>query len=136
MEVTDSPPAEDVAVLEAALDEHNMSLTGRRDYRPLGVFERDPSSGAVLAGLYGYTWAGWLEIKFVWVHPDQRGRGLARRLLETAEAEARARGCHSAWLDSYTFQAPGMYQRLGYQVFGRLRSYPESAERVFLMRTL
>lgn len=136
MEVTESPRAEDVAALEAALDEHNMVVTGRRDYRPLGVFQRDPSSGEMLAGLYGFTWGGWLEVKFVWVRPDQRGRGLGRRLVETAEAEARARGCHSAWLDSYTFQAPGMYQRLGYRVFGRLQNFPDAAERVFLTRAL
>ena len=125
-----------MAALEAEIDEHNMLTTGRRDYRPLGVFERDPHSGDVVAGLYGFTWGDWLEIKFVWVRPDHRGRGLARRLVEMAEAEARARGCHSAWLDSYSFQAPGMYEKLGYRAFGRLENYPDTAERVFLARSL
>jgi GNAT superfamily N-acetyltransferase len=97
-----------------------MVRTGRRDYRPLGVFERDPGTGEIVAGLYGFTWGDWLEIKFVWVRPDQRGHGLARRLVQSAEAEGRARGCRTVWLDGYTFQAPGMYQKLGYRVFGRL----------------
>jgi ribosomal protein S18 acetylase RimI-like enzyme len=134
--VTDAPPAIDVAALEQEIDHHNMAVTGRRDYRPLGVFERDPRSSEVIAGLCGFTWGDWLEIQLVWVRPDHRGRGLARRLVELAEAEARARGCHNAWLDSSTFQAPGMYEKLGYHVFGRLQRYPNDAERVFLTRSL
>jgi GNAT superfamily N-acetyltransferase len=86
VDVTDAPSQADIAALEDAIDEHNMLLTGRRDYRPLGVFEREAPSGELVAGLVGFTWGGWLEVKFVWVRPDHRGRGLARRLLETAEA--------------------------------------------------
>lgn len=136
VDVTDAPRAEDVSALEDAINEHNMAVTGRRDYRPLGVFDRDPRSGEVVAGLYGFTWGDWLEVKFVWVRPDHRGRGLARRLIEIAENEARARGCHSAWLDSYSFQAPALYEKLGYHAFGRLEHYPDAAERVFLTRSL
>ena len=130
------PRAEDVAALEAEINEHNMAVTGRRDYRPLGVFERDPLSGGVVAGLYGFTWGDWLEVKLVWVRPDHRGRGLARQLVELAEAEARSRGCHSVLLDSYSFQAAGMYEKLGYRAFGRLQNYPDAAERVFFTRSL
>jgi ribosomal protein S18 acetylase RimI-like enzyme len=136
VEVTDAPRDADVALLEAQIDEHNMVVTGRRDYRPLGVFERDPSNGELIAGVYGFTWGSWLEVKFVWVRPDQRGRGLARRMLEMAEHEARQRGCHSVWLDSYSFQAAAMYQKLGYRAFGRLENYPDGAERFFLTRQL
>jgi ribosomal protein S18 acetylase RimI-like enzyme len=136
VELTDTPAEKDVAALEAEIDGHNIAATARRDYRPLGVFERDQRSGQVLAGLYGFTWGDWLEIKLVWVRPDHRGRGLGRRLVEAAEAEARARGCHNAWLDSYSFQAPGMYEKLGYRAFGRLQNYPDAAERVFLTRSL
>jgi ribosomal protein S18 acetylase RimI-like enzyme len=134
--VTDAPSQADIAALEQAIDEHNMVLIGRRDHRPLGVLEPDAATGELVARLYGFTWGGWLEVKFVWVRPDHRGRGLGRRLIEAAEAEARARGCQHAWLDSYTFQAPGMYEKLGYRVFGRLAGYPDQAERVFLMREL
>ena len=136
MELTDAPQGEDVAALEAQINDHNMAATGRRDGRELGVFERDPDSGQLVAGLYGFTWGGWLEVKFVWVRADRRGSGLGRRLVEVAEAEARARGCHSVFLDSYSFQAPGMYEKLGYRAFGRLQNYPYSAERIFLTRSL
>jgi GNAT superfamily N-acetyltransferase len=121
--LTDGPRPEDVQFLEDQINEHNMRHTGRRDYRPLALFVRD-TRGGIVAGLHGFTWAGWLEIKFVWVREDLRGQGHGRRLVAAAEAEARARGCQRVWLDSYTFQAPAFYQRLGYDVFGTLLGYP------------
>ena len=72
----------------------------------------------------------------VWVSEDLRGQGLGRELLQAAEAEARRRGCHHVWLDSFSFQAPAFYQHLGYEIFGTLEDYPASHQRVFLTRSL
>ena len=89
VDVTDAPRDIDLAALEREIDNHNMAVTGRRDYRSVGVFERDPrtATGEVIAGLYGLTWGDWLEIKLIWVRPDHCGRGLARRLVEVGETE-------------------------------------------------
>jgi len=135
VESTHQPHHDDVQFLEDCVNEHNMVRTECRDYLPLAIFHRDERN-AIAAGLYGFTWAGWLEIKLVWVREDLRGQGLGRHLVEAAEAEARARGCEHVWLDSYTFQAPGFYERLGYEVFGALDGYPPPEGRVFLTRKL
>ena len=135
MELTDQPRSDDVEFLEDQINEHNMVQTGRRDLRPLALYLRD-EQGGIIAGLYGFTWSGWLEIKFVWVREDLLGRGHGRQLVEAAEAEAQARGCERVWLESYTFQAPNFYQRLEYEVFGSLQDYPAPHGRVFLTRTL
>jgi ribosomal protein S18 acetylase RimI-like enzyme len=135
MELTEQPRREDLELLEEQIDEHNMRETERRDFRPLAIFERD-DRGGVVAGLSGFTWAGWLEIKFVWVREDLRGHGRGQQLVEAAEAEARARGCRRVWLDSYTFQAPAFYRRLGYEIFGVLEGYLAPHNRVFLTKTL
>ena len=52
-----------------------------------------------------------------------------------AEARARDRGCHSAWLDTFSFQAPGFYQKLGYEEFGHL-DYRPGHQRHFLKNRL
>jgi hypothetical protein len=46
------------------------------------------------------------------------------------------RGCHSAWLDTFEFQARGFYERLGYSCFAELRDYPPGFARYFMKKAL
>ncbi|MFJ8788184.1 GNAT family N-acetyltransferase [Streptomyces sp. NPDC102462] len=56
------------------------------------------------------------EIRHVWVHPDARRLGLARRLLAGLEDEARARGLGVVRLDTHgsLTEAQAMYRACGY----------------------
>ena len=51
-----------------------------------------------------------------------------------AESIAIARKCVGVWLDTYEFQAPAFYEKLGYEVFVRLPQYPRGYERIFLKK--
>jgi ribosomal protein S18 acetylase RimI-like enzyme len=61
------------------------------------------------------TWAAWLEDMVV--RPDARGRGIGRRLLQHAIAEAKAAGCTRITLltDLTNHSAARFYQREGFQ---------------------
>jgi hypothetical protein len=52
------------------------------------------------------------------------------------EDAAQRRGCRAAWLDTFSFQAPGFYQALGYRAFGELAGYPPGHTRHFLWKPL
>ena len=54
--------AEDVAAIEAGLNEFNMAVAIVRDYRPVAVFLRD-TDNAVAGGLIGNVWGAWLHIR-------------------------------------------------------------------------
>ena len=56
------------------------------------------------------------EIKRVWVAPGARGVGLARRLVDELEAQARSAGAPAVELDTNRalVEAIAMYRRLGY----------------------
>lgn len=56
--------------------------------------------------------------------------------MRLAEEEAVRRGCLGAWLDTFSFQARGFYERLGYSVFGVIEGYPPGHSRFFLKKTL
>jgi ribosomal protein S18 acetylase RimI-like enzyme len=90
----------------------------------------------IVGGLIGSTFWGWFYISLMWIKEEYRGQGLGRRLLEAAEAEARNRGVRHAYLDTFTFQAPGFYEKLGYQVFGELKEFPPGHSRFFLTKDL
>lgn len=129
------PARQDVQFLEDRINEFNVASTGLRDGTELSIFVRD-ESGAMLAGLYGWTWGGACEIRFLWVREDARGQGYGQRLLQAAEREAAARGCRRVFLSTHTFQAPGFYQKLGYRVAGAFDEYPRGHRQLFLEKKL
>jgi ribosomal protein S18 acetylase RimI-like enzyme len=134
LNVEDRPAAVDRQAINDALTEFNRPFLRDPTFGRIGVFVRDPA-GTVMAGLDSSFYAGWLFVNDLWVHAELRRRGLGRRLLQEAERRAVERGCHSAWLDTWSFQAPGFYQRLGYEVFGTL-DYPPDHRRFFLKKRL
>lgn len=106
--------------------EFNSKVTGYFDGMLLGARVQN-SDGEMIAGLTGYTWGGCAKISHLWVSESQRRRGLGAALLHAAEAEALRRGCAQVVLSTHSFQAPGFYERMGYQsryaVEGRPRGY-------------
>ncbi len=113
----------------------NTQQTGVDDFRPLALVLSD-DSGQTVGGLWGRTAFGWLFVELLFVPDSLRGQGLGRDLMRRAEAEAIARGCHGAWLDTFEFQARGFYERLGYTCFGELNDYPPGFSRYFLRKML
>lgn len=90
----------------------------------------------VLGGLIGELNWRWLRISVLAVAEEVRGGGWGRQLVEEAERIAVAAGCHSAWVDTFSFQSPGFYHRLGYRTFGELPDYPPGETRYFLAKQL
>jgi 8-oxo-dGTP pyrophosphatase MutT (NUDIX family) len=88
-----------------------------------------------LAGLVGSTYAGWLFVAELWVHVDLRRRGIGSGLLALAEQRAIDLGCHSAMLDTFSFQGPEFYPRFGYRAYGTL-DYPPDHQRIFFRKPL
>lgn len=88
--------------------------------------------GGVIAAIY---W-DWLYIDLMWMQKDLRRHGYGSRLLSLVEDEARRRGAKHAFLDTFSFQAPGFYQRQGYRVFGELRDFPLGHQRYYLTKQL
>jgi len=100
-----------------------LRASGEADERPLDVYALEGDE--LVGGLTGATWARWLQVELLWVHPDQRGAGLGGRLLAEAERIAREeRGCVGARLETWGFQARPFYEARGYAVFGVLEDYP------------
>ncbi len=133
--LSENPGAADVIFLQDRLYEYNVEKTGRDDGRWLALSLRD-RDGHIVAGLHGWTWAGWLKVSMFWVREDLRRQGHGTRLLKAAEEEAVTRGCRHAMVRTYSFQAPAFYQRLGYRVVAVVEGFPVDHTDLTLVKDL
>ena len=130
----DNPSWDDREVIDDGLGEYNAAFMRDNSYAYFGLFVRD-AANAIRAGLIGHVYGGWLFINLLWVHADLRRGGIGGGLIAEAERRALAFGCHSAWLDTFSFQAPLFYTKLGYAEFARL-DYPPDHQRIFFRKAL
>lgn len=134
LDIEDEPTDADLQVLYRNLEQFNEDhWPQHQPWRPLGLFVRGPDG--IVAGLAGESYGGWLFIRYLWVSEWLRGQGLGGKLMREAERLALERGCHSVWLDTYSFQAPEFYLRLGYEVFSEVDWSPDH-KRIFLRKRL
>jgi GNAT superfamily N-acetyltransferase len=121
--------------IQNGVDNYNIAVTGHAAYYPVGFYAMDVDN-AVLGGLMGQIWARWLHVGTLWVDERLRGRGLATRLMAAAEHYAIGKGCTDAFLETFSFQALPLYEKLGYRVFGTLENYPEGHRYFYLTKRL
>jgi GNAT superfamily N-acetyltransferase len=133
--VESQPHPDDIRFLEDRLYEYNVEQTGVPDGQWLAVFLRDAQQ-TIRAGAEGWTWCGSCFIRTIWVHRDLRGQGIGTQLLHAVEQEARVRGCQQIVLTSYSFQAPGFYQKCGFEVFAVLEDHPRQHREYYLRKRL
>jgi GNAT superfamily N-acetyltransferase len=135
IEIELSPVSNDEKVVWNGLRQHNNEHVSSDGDITFAVFLRGIEK-MILGGVLAKAGRGWLHIHSMWVDPSIRGKGYGTKLLIAAEEEARRRGCHSAYLDTFSFQARPFYERCGYEVFGTLDDYPEGYQRFFMRKSL
>jgi len=113
-----------------------FTSAARQTQKPLEILLLDQQQ-AILGGLIGLTscW-NWLLIDLLWVHEAHRYQGYGRQLIELAEQEAKKRGCVVARLGTFSFQARGFYEKLGYQVVAQWDDYPPGQTQYWLKKPL
>jgi GNAT superfamily N-acetyltransferase len=128
-----NPSPDELQFLEDRIYEFNSAQTRQVDGEYFALFIRNEQQ-EVLAGLSGWTWASACEIQTLWVHPDWRGQGYGRKLLESAELQVQSRGCKVILISSYSFQAPGFYEKCGYKLIWQLNDFPPGHQNCFFVK--
>ena len=132
IEVHDGPSPDD-AIVDAGLGAFNDAAAPLHEVGRLSCIARD-ATGKVVGGAVGRTWPPCAEIQQLWVDAAHRGRGLARLLVRTFEHRAAERGCRAFYLETLSFQAPGLYEKLGYRKAFALDVYPHGIVRYTMRR--
>ena len=135
IEVPETPNRADREVILQGLVVFEEAVAGPLHIKPLAILIKD-DAGKTIGGLWGTSMFRWLVIELLFVPEQCRGEGLGTTIMAEAERIARERGCIGIWLDTYSFQAPHFYERLGFQTFGTLEGQPPGERRLFMQKAL
>jgi len=135
LSIEPNPSWDDREFIDSRLGDYNEPYLKDARYDYFGLFVRN-EPGTIRAGLIGSLYGNWLFTNLLWVHAELRRRRIGSSLLGEAERRAIAFGCHWASIDTFSFQAPDFYKKLGYEEFARLDEYPPGHSRVFLKKQL
>jgi ribosomal protein S18 acetylase RimI-like enzyme len=127
------PPRAWVETVERGVDQHNVAVTGLCDYYPVGFLIKDAKLG-VLGGLLGDIWGGWMHVGSLWVDRRWRGRGYATDLMTAAERYALRKQCSHAFLETGTYEARGLYEKLDYEAYAELKDHPTKGYGRYFMK--
>ncbi|MEA3327614.1 MAG: GNAT family N-acetyltransferase [Chloroflexota bacterium] len=122
-------------VIGQGITEYNTQQAGEDNGQNLCFVLQNPD-GEIVGGVIGATYWDWLYVNLMWLREDLRNQGYGKELLSLAEEEARQRGAMHSYLDTFSFQAPGFYQKQGYEVFGQLDDFPTGHQRYFCKKKL
>ena len=135
IEQSQNPTEAEREAILIPLRAYNAAQAGPANSQPLALLVRD-DNGEILGGLYGRFFYQWLFIELLSVPEQARGHGLGTKLMQMAEDLAREKECVGIWLDTFDFQAPEFYKRLGYSELGQIADYPPGHKRFFFQKRL
>ncbi len=126
------PPAE-CAIIDQGLGDANDTAAPLHEVQSLSCFART-AAGEVIGGAVGRWWGQCCELQQLWVQPAHRRQGIGAQLIRAFEARAQAHGCSSFYLETFNFQAPQLYQSLGYAVAYEHKVYPHGIVKSFMVK--
>lgn len=129
----DSHPEAESALVDRGLGQANAAAAPLHEVQPLACFART-EAGQVIGGAIGRWWGHCCEVQQLWVEPAHRKQGIGTELLQAFEARGRQHGCSIFYLETFNFQAPRLYQSLGYTVVYEHKVYPHAIVKYVMVK--
>lgn len=126
--IDSSDKATSEQILDLLIDYNEPYFNGRPPSDILHYAAHD-TAGKLIGGLLGEIRVYWLHVSILVTTPEYRKSGLGSALMRQAEAFARAQKCEGIWLDTFAFQAPGFYDKLGFNCCGTIKNFYNGHDR-------
>jgi N-acylglucosamine-6-phosphate 2-epimerase len=129
------PNPKDYRVLSDGMLKYHAQAGHRRTSEVINIFLKDNHKKVCGGVIITVLWNG-MEINSLWVEESLRKQGWGRKLMEAAEKEGKLRGCTFAYTNTFSWQAPEFYKKLGYKAYGRLEDFPPGATLTYFSKDL
>ncbi|GAB1267115.1 GNAT family N-acetyltransferase [Aurantivibrio infirmus] len=131
-----NPSQENIDLILNGLIGFNQPFFPKLDNISFGCFLED-ESGEIQGGATGSFILQTAHINYFWLSKNCRNKGLGTQLIAAIEQEALSRNMISITLDTYSFQAPGFYEKQGFVCSGQYRNSPvEGVNKLFYQKHL
>jgi ribosomal protein S18 acetylase RimI-like enzyme len=131
--VHDEVPPDVRSAVNSRLYEANQAAARLDEIRGLSCVGR-LATGEIVGGVVGRTWGLCCEVEQLWVHAEYRRRGVGTRLMRDLHRRAEGRGCRTFYLETMSFQAPGLYRALGYETRLEIGGFSDGHSKHFMVR--
>ena len=112
---------------------YNISNIGPANQQGITVSIHDDSN-KLMGGIVGFSQWDWIYIKLLWVDEKHRGKKLGATLVKEIEKVAINRNCKGIYLDTFDFQAPLFYEKMGFILFGEIKDYPVTGKKKYFYK--
>lgn len=126
---------EDKKALVNGLLSHHESQGHKRKTDIYSIFLKGANNKPLGGIIVSFLWNG-MHIDSLWVDEPIRDQGWGQKLMEAAEKQAVKKGCTIAYTDTFTWQAPEFYKKLGYTEYGKLEGFPEGNSLTYFFKKL
>lgn len=133
--VDENPPSDKIQLIRQHLIAYNTSHSRIEEGREVALFLED-AAGQLHGGVVAWIWGACMEIEYAAVDASLRGAGWGRKLFQRVDAVAAAWGCRTIVLDTYTFQAPEFYQKIGFHRLAAVAGYPGGIMKIYMIKHL
>ncbi len=88
----------------------------------------------VIGGVLGHIIYGWYHLTDFYINEKYRKQGFGSKVIENIEQFARKNNALGVKIDSWDFQAPKFYQKLGYSIWGSFNDCPPGTVHYYLYK--
>lgn len=121
--INGEPSAEDKKVMVEGMLAHHASQGHPRVTEVYTIILRGEKNEVLGMAMASFRWKG-MRIDTLWVDKSVRNQDWGTKLMQMIEDGGRKRGCTIAYTDTYSWQAPAFYEKIGYKLYGKL-NYPK-----------
>lgn len=123
---------EDNKYIHSKLREYNRKYM--RDFDNYNFHIKE--NNKIIAGIVAASTYDTLEIEFLFVDENHRGKNLGTELIKYVENLAKENGLKRILLNSYSFQAPDFYKKLGYSEILKIEPCFEKYNQYYFIKKL
>lgn len=105
------------------------------EQKPFGyyVYEKE----TLIGGTHGYIDnCNWVYIERLYINQNQRGKDIGTLLMNKIEKFARDNNCIGMRTETWSFQALGFYEKMGFKIYGQMEDHPIGALDYYLQKKL